>query len=84
MEQSSVTRRGLLRATIIEWDGTQVPEELKQLPPGRYVIEYVEELDELTPEEDAGIRAALDDLEAGHEIPYEEAMRELRAGLPSE
>ena len=73
-----------MRATIIEWDGTQLPEELRKLPPGRYVIEYVEELDELTPEEDAGIRAALDDLEAGHEISYEEAMRELRAGLPSE
>jgi hypothetical protein len=73
-----------LCATIIEWDGTHVPEDLRKLPPGRYVIEYVEELDELTPGEDAGIRAALDDLEAGHGIPYEEAMRELRAGPPSE
>ena len=71
---------------MIEWDGKNVPEDLRQLPPGRYLVGPAYELwdEELTPEEDAGIRAALDDLDAGHEIPYEEAMRELRAGLPSE
>ena len=76
-----------MRPTIIEWDGIHVPEELRQLPPGRYLIGSAYELwdeDELTPEEDAGIRAALDDLDAGHGIPYEEAMRQIRAGLPSE
>jgi hypothetical protein len=71
---------------MIEWDGKNIPADLRQLPPGRYLVGPAYELwdEELTPEEDAGIRAALDDLDAGHEIPYEEAMRELRAGLPSE
>jgi len=36
-------------AILIEWDGTHLPEGLRQLPPGRYLVEYVEELDELTP-----------------------------------
>lgn len=70
-----------MRPTIIEWDGEHVPEELRQLPPGRYLIGPAHEIwdDELTPEEDAGIRLALDQVEAGDVLPYEEVMRELRA-----
>ena len=74
-----------MRPIMIEWDGENVPKELKELPPGRYLVGPAYELwddDELTPEEDAGIRAALDDIEAGHVIPWEEAMRAIRDGLP--
>jgi len=71
-----------VRAIQIDWDGAQVPEAFRKLPPGRYIVEYVEEIDQLTPDEEAGLMEALDDLDAGHEVPYEEAMRELRAGLP--
>ncbi|MND09411.1 hypothetical protein D3C83_327130 [compost metagenome] len=35
--------------------------------------------DDLTPEEEEGIRLALDEAEAGDVIPYEEVMRELRS-----
>ena len=69
---------------MIEWDGTHVPEELRKPPPGRYLVETMDDVVELSPEEDAGIREALDDLEASNAVPYEGAMRELRAGLPSE
>lgn len=74
-----------LQAIVIEWDGTHVPKGLRELPPGQYLVSVVDDdVTDLTPEEDAGIRAALDDLEAGHFVPYEEAMRELRAGLDAE
>jgi hypothetical protein len=75
-----------LRPIIIEWDGTTVPEELKNLPPGRYLIGPAYEIwdDELTPEEDAGIQLALDQIEAGEGIPYAEAMRQLRSELESD
>jgi len=74
-----------MRATIINWDGTNLPEELHRLPPGQYVVEVVDDhggdITELTPEEDAGIRLALDQVEAGQFVPYDVAMRKLRARL---
>ena len=73
-----------MRPRIIEWDGTHIPEELRQLPPGRYLIGSAYELwdeDELTPEEDAGIRLALDQIEAGQGVPVEEAMRQIRSRI---
>jgi hypothetical protein len=66
---------------MIEWDGKNLSEGLKQLPPGRYLVGPAYEIwdDELTPEEDAGLRLALDQVEAGDVIPYEDVMRELRS-----
>jgi hypothetical protein len=44
-----------------------VPDELRQLLPGRYrlrSVDRIEEYDDLTPEEKAAIVAALDEVEA--------------------
>ena len=71
-----------MRATIIEWDGTNVPEELRHLPPGRYIVdpvENMEDLNDLTEEEDAGIRHALDQADAGLAIPLEDAIGQIRS-----
>ena len=71
-----------MQATIIEWDGTNVPDELRRLPPGRYIVDAVEnmeDLNDLTEEEDAGIRHALDQAEAGLAIPLEDAIRQIRS-----
>jgi hypothetical protein len=84
MGDGSTRKMATLRAIQIDWDGTHMPEELRQLPPGTYLVQFVDDIHELTPEEDAGLREALDDLEAGHFVSYEDAMRELRAGLSSE
>jgi len=72
---------GRLRAVAIDWDGTHLPDELRLLPPGTYIVTFVEDIHKLTPEEEAGILEAMDDVEAGRGIPYEEVMRELRARL---
>jgi hypothetical protein len=80
---STDSRSERLRAVQIDWDGTHLPKELRLLPPGTYVVQFVEDIHELTPEEDAGIRAAMDDIEAGHGIPYEEVIRELRSRYPA-
>lgn len=75
-----------MRPIMIEWDGENVPRELQQLPPGRYLVGPGHELwdeDDLTPEE-AGIQLALDQVEAGEVIPFEEAMRQLRSELASD
>jgi len=65
---------------LIEWDGKHVPVELEKLPPGRYIVTdaYLED-DEMTEEEAAGVMLALDEVEAGHVIPLEDALREIRA-----
>jgi predicted transcriptional regulator len=64
--------------TVIDWDGTHLPGELRELPPGRYVVTPIEEDEELTEEEEAGILAALDELDAGLGRDAEEVMEELR------
>ena len=73
-----------MNAVIIDWDGKTVPEELRQLPPGRYVLDTVQDMDglnDLTPEEEAGIEHALDEAAAGNVVDYDVAMRELRSRL---
>jgi hypothetical protein len=69
-----------LRATLIDWDGTHVPKELQELPPGRYLVSdpYWDD-DEMTEEEEAGILLAIDEIEAGQGMPLEEAIREIKA-----
>jgi hypothetical protein len=71
---------------MIEWDGENVPRELRELPPGRYLVGPAYDIwdeDDLTPEE-AGIQLASDQIEAGEGIPFEEAMRQLRSKLESD
>ncbi len=47
---------------VIEWDGTHIPRALRELPPGRYAVEPVDNLPPLALEEDAGIVDGLDQL----------------------
>jgi hypothetical protein len=45
----------------VTWNGKDIPPELRDLPAGRYVVEAVEdEPPVLTPDEEAGIEAALE------------------------
>ena len=69
-----------MRPRIIEWDGTHIPDELRQLPPGRYLVSdpYWDD-DELTEEEEAGVLLAIEEIDAGQGIPLEDAIREIRA-----
>jgi hypothetical protein len=54
------------RARIVTWNGKDIPPELLELPAGRYVVESVEEEPPvLTPEEEAGIEAALESYRQG-------------------
>jgi hypothetical protein len=69
-----------METTIIEWDGTNVPDELRLLPPGRYILEPFDDVEVLSEEEDAAVREALDEFEAGGElIPFDEVMREIKS-----
>ena len=63
---------------VIDWDGTHVPSELRKLPPGRYVVEPVDEISDLAPEEEEGILAALGQLDAGKGVPLNDVVRQIR------
>ena len=63
--------------TVIEWDGKHLPAALQALEPGRYVISPVEAT-EIPDDEEAGIREALEEIEAGAELtPFDELLRDL-------
>jgi hypothetical protein len=60
--------------TIIDWNGSDLPDARQQLPAGRYVAERLDELPTL-PEEDDGLRQALDSLRAGRGLDHDAVRR---------
>ena len=66
---------------VIEWDGSHVPEELRNLPPGRYAIESVDRVGILTEEEEAGVLSGLTELDAGKVITLADAIETIKRGL---
>ena len=68
-------------SVVVKWNGNDLPEELRALPAGRYVIEPVDELPPLTPDEDAGIQTACDALRRGEGVDSAEVQRRLDAAL---
>lgn len=57
--------------SIIRWNGSDVPDELRRLPAGRYVVEPLDEAPALTAEEEQGLAAALASLRAGQAIDHD-------------
>ena len=70
------------RARVVTWNGKDVPPELSELPPGRYVVEAVEEdAPALSPEEEAGIDAALESYRQGRVVDAKRAREIIDAAL---
>ena len=70
------------RARIVTWNGNDLPPELRELPAGRYVVEAVEdEAPSLSPEEEAGIEAALGSYAKGSVIDAKRAREIIDAAL---
>ena len=63
---------------VVTWDGKNVPDEMRSLPPGRYVVEPVDEAIALTPDEEEGIRQAMASIEAGQGRTLEEVRHHAR------
>lgn len=58
---------------VLKWNGKDLPDELRELPAGRYVIVPVDDRTDLSPEEEAGIEAALASYRKGHVVDAERA-----------
>lgn len=70
------------RARTLTWKGKDVPPELRELPAGRYVVEPVEDkAPALTPEEEAGIEAALESYRHGRVVDSKRAREIIDAAL---
>ena len=64
------------------WNGKDVPPELRELPAGRYVVEAAEdEAPVLTPEEEAGIEAALESYRQGRVVDSKRTREIIDAAL---
>jgi hypothetical protein len=57
---------------VIHWNGTDLPEALRNLPAGDYVVAPVEAGPLLSPEEEEGLIEALASLRAGHGVDHEQ------------
>ena len=68
-------------AVVVNWNGVDVPEELRELPEGRYVIVAVDEAAELSAEQEAGLESALASVRAGHAVSLDEARKRVRSRL---
>jgi len=55
----------MAESRVVHWNGRDVPNELRELPAGSYVLEPVKAAHELTAEEDEGLRVAMASLRAG-------------------
>ena len=68
-------------ALIVNWNGVDVPEELKALKNGRYVLVPIDEPPEITEEQEAGLEAALASVRAGQGLSRDEAYAKVKASL---
>jgi hypothetical protein len=57
---------------VIHWNATDLPEALRSLPAGDYVVAPVEAELILTPEEEEGLIEALASLRAGRGVEHEQ------------
>jgi hypothetical protein len=70
------------RVRVVTWNGKDVPPEFRELPAGRYVVEAVDdEAPALSPDEEAGIDAALESYRQGRVIDAKRARKIIDAAI---
>jgi hypothetical protein len=69
-------------ARVVTWNGKDLPAELRELPAGRYVVEAIDDdAPALSPEEEAGIEAALESYRQGRVVDAKRARQIIDAAL---
>jgi hypothetical protein len=62
---------------VLNFDGRHLPEEMRSLPSGRYVLQSVDQIPALTAEEEAGLEEAALSLDRGEGFTADELRAEL-------
>jgi len=81
MDRHRGTVGSMAGSCVLTWNGKDLPEELRELPAGRYAVEAVDEVPALTEEEDRGLRQALASLQAGKGRSVEQVRQRVDALL---
>src|SRR5216117_1827039 len=82
MRQGSKMEGMLRTARVVTWNGRDVPAELRELPAGRYVVEAIDDdAPALSPDEEAGIEAALESYRQGRIVDAKRARQIIDAAL---
>ena len=69
-------------ARVVTCNGSDVPAELRELPAGRYVVEAIDDdAPALSPDEEAGIEAALESYRQGRIVDAKRARQIIDAAL---
>ena len=68
-------------ARVVHWNGKDVPDELRELPAGTYIVEAVDQAPQLTPDEEDGLRAAMASLGTGKGRTVEQVRQTIDAIL---
>ncbi|MGD0839259.1 MAG: hypothetical protein ABSB49_21695 [Polyangia bacterium] len=55
-------------SVVLNWNGKDVPQELRVLPEGRYVLDAVDVSPELSSDEEAGLEVGLESLRQGRGV----------------
>jgi methionine salvage enolase-phosphatase E1 len=66
---------------VLDWNGVDVPDELRELPKGRYVVVALDDAPELDAAQEAGLEAALAAVRDGRGVPLEDARDRVMARL---
>ena len=74
-------RYALPMALIVNWNGVDLPEELKALKKGRYVLVPIDEPPELTEEQEAGLEDAMASIREGRSTSLDEALAHAKATI---
>jgi hypothetical protein len=69
-------------ARLVNWNGKDLPLEMRELPAGRYIVEAVDiEAPPLSADEEAGIEAALESYRQGRIVDAKRAREIIDAAL---
>jgi hypothetical protein len=66
---------------VLKWNGRDVPEELRELPPGSYVLESLDRAPELTAAQEDDLIAALREADEGQGVSSTDARRRIDSTL---
>lgn len=68
-------------ARVVDWNGKDLPDGLRDLPAGRYVLESVDEAPALSDEEEDGLRRALASVSSGNGRSVEDVRHTIDTAL---
>ena len=61
----------------LDWNGRDIPRELRKLPAGRYVVVPADDVPELLLDEEEGLRQAMASIRAGRGVNLKTARRQV-------